>query len=65
MGDLYKSDSDWANNYYLIDKGYQRGIGYYYVTSFLGTTNYMEAEDYETNASTIDTITSNEGVYWE
>ena len=65
MGDLYKSGSDWANNYYLIDKGYQRGIGYYYVTSFLGTTNYMEAEDYETNASTIETITSNEGVYWE
>lgn len=65
MGDLYKSGSDWANNYYLIDKGYQRGIGYYYVTSFLGTTNYMEAEDYETNASTIETITSNEVVYWE
>ena len=63
MGDLYKDGSDWANNYYLVDKGYEGGIGYYLVKAVF-SQNYTKADDYETNASDLETIKSME-VYWE
>jgi hypothetical protein len=63
MGDLYKDGSDWANNYYLVDKGYEGGIGYYLVKAIF-SQNYTKADDYETNASDLETIKSKE-VYWE
>lgn len=64
MGNLYKSNSDWKNNYYLSDKGYLTGIGIFNVVSIFGTNQYMAGEDTDTNATDLETL-KGLGVYWE
>lgn len=61
-GQLYKSGSDWSNNYYIPELGYGCGIGNFYVQGIF-SSSYMDGEDVDTTPTDMDTLKGME-VYW-